>query len=760
MEQQLERLRAGVAINGMDNVKLLGDIATTLTEMKDDSGLALGGGGAGGTFAGGRPIIQGNQSRRPTTGPTGYPGGTGYGMNITPGMGGLFGMAQQLIADRINTRSDSSGRAGGLHQDDILDYKPKKMTDGTTQYIPLHRDDQAANGVREGTPISEQTFRERARVSERAMSIGASRNIGGVIKSAVGEMSTGAKVAGGVATGVLAVGEAAYKYGQFIGNQRAANAQYQAIYGPGTSGWDQRVHNFGYRFGNFMNNLGAGFGIGDGGLSDSDADKAFKGLSAMGFQGGDRNNMLAWTRGNFNRLGMSVDQTLQLIGINAKEASTNFSELGNQLQAVSKMAQQTGQSAEVFRQAFVNSYGAAVSAGFAGSSAAVASAQVASTIGQGRLFAGLDTSAMYSTIGAQQVLANREGYGSVLDFTLAGQANPMVIANAQQRQLNQVFLTVVPPDVRAMIEAAIKRRGGAQNVATNQNAALSVVNDVEHQRPGAMNALAIQSAMMAAGIAGADKLDATALAIYYVQWVAKQGRNFTNPTAKAIAADAQRVGPAAGNILQHLHDHNAFGYRINAQGQAVYDPVIGHMESDAIGLVKVDTRQGPQVVSLQTAAEHYRGQLTSGSAVIMSGTNTGQTVGTVYGKEMNAHYRDTSRAKAQGSAFDAETWKMIKGLNLTDTQISQLADYSKQNPLAGSSPLGNNDPFVQSLRGKAAAMAHDNQGGALNGTITVGLRPDVAKYLEITTTGDSLVNRAAAAGGPPVLRTNGSSTGR
>jgi hypothetical protein len=759
-KDELEKLRAHAASidSGLrDQTKVLGDIATTLSELGGaDNGPVpmFGGGGAYAIGPNGRRI--GGGYGRPGFGAGGYPGGAGYGMGGYPGgggpagfggfgrapnggMGGLLGMAQGAAAQMIHNRS---GLGNNIW---------RQTPEGMWQAV-----DQQGAPVPGMAPITDQAYAQRASVSERAYQIGSSHNIFGAVKGALGELPTGLKVAGGIATGGLLAAEGLYKFGQFVGNQRAANAQYQAIYGPGTSGFDQRLHEFGGRFRNFTSNLQSALpswlgGGGPGGLSDADYQKAFKGVSSMGFQGSDRNRMIGFATNNFNSMGMGVDQSLQVISINAKEASTNLATLSGQLKSVSQMAQQAGQSAETFRQAYIQSYGNAVGAGFAGSSGALATAQVASTVGQGRLFAGLDTSAMYSSLGGQQVLANREGYGSVLDFALATQANPMVAADAQQRQLNQVFMSVVPADVRAMIEASIRRNGGAQNIATNQNSAMRVVNDVEHQRPGSLNAVAIISAMRAAGIAGAESLDAVAASIYYVQWVAKQGQNFTNPVAKAVAANQQQtLGPkndkaASKKYLDLAMGGQHFGLT-DRNGSLTFDPVIGQMEKSGIKSVEVQTAQGPIVVDMATAAKTYRDQLTSGTAVIMSGDKTGQTVGTAFGTESNARFGDSTKRQSQGGVFDKKTWEQIKGLDLTDQQVSTLTSL--------------NGIFRKDIPEIAKKMAADNAGGkGSNGTITVGLKPDVAKYLEITTTGDSLVNQAASMGAPPALSATGSSTG-
>lgn len=680
-------------------------------------GGGYGGGYGGGGYPGyGGPVMSPHQTQRPTVGQQGYPNPfAGMGAPL-PGVGGGLRMrAQRYVHQNF-----------GVNRGGAVTYR--QQADGSYS-------SHGADGSIIESGLSEATVAGRTAISGAAMRLGGASGLTGMARAIP---VVGAAVAGA---------EAFYKGAQFIGNQRAANAQYQAIYGPGSNGFDERVHNLGGRLSNMMSNVGSVFGYGPGGLSDSDYDKTFKAVSGMGFGGSDRNRAIDFATNNFNTMGMSVDDSLKLIGINAKEASTSFSELTDQLKQVSEMARQTGQSAEVMRQSYINSYATGVSAGFAGSSGALATAQVASTAGQGRLFAGLDTSSMYSSLGGQQVLANRMGYGSVLDFSLAAQSNPEVVAEAQQKQLNQVFQSVVPPDVRALVEKSIAKNGGAQNIATNQNRALVVVKDVEGQRHGALNALAIISAMQAAGIAGAENLDPTAAAIFYVQWVAKQGRNFVDPVAQQMKAIDQKQITNKSQISMGDVFSGGLGF---SGGKLVDDPVIAKMSQDNVSMVRVQTAKGESLVTMQTAMKDYRDQLTSGTAVIASGPNAGQTVGAIYGKEQSAHYKDTTNTKTDRGVLSGSMMKQLQGMGLSEDQIDQLGS------MRNAGGLLKNDKFFMQI---ARSMAEKNSQG-INGKITVELKGDAAKYLQLNTTGDSLVNIGAASGAPPALNSNGSSTGR
>jgi hypothetical protein len=784
----------------------LQSLHTVLDQMVTGGGGGGGGGmpffpGAGPSYGfgpnGGRPIMPPNQTQRPPMGfpgnypPGGYPGGQGgpgggfsgspfpnQGWNngfVYGGFGGALGLAQ-VAAARAMHRSFGAGQGGAVS------YRPNP--DGTYNSYD-------AQGNLVESNIAQDVAQRRAQVSSAAGRFGASGSLIGAIQHI--------PLAGRIAGAVLIPAEGLQRFGNFIGNQRAANAQYESIYGPGTSGWDQRMSLFGGRFRNTLGNIGSLFG-GAGGMSDQDFEQAFKGISAMGFQGGDRNNMITFATKNFNDLGMSVSDSLQLIATNAKEASTSFSTLHDQLVAVSQMAQETGQSAEVLRQSFSRAYTNAVNTGFAGASGPIAQAQVAATAGQGRMFAGVDTSTMYSSIGAQQILASRMGYSDVLDFQLATASNPQVLATAQDKVLDQMFASVVPANVRVLVERSIARNGGSARVANDQNVARTVVREVEQQTPRALGGrvVSILNAMTTAGMTVPPEVanDPTAIAVYYVQWVAKQGRIFGAPTAAAIAQINQQVvggtpgrttfvpGPhgevtstqtvggqsnrdlarqfqAAGSDVGARDDfarnaglpYSGDAYQVNKRGQLVVDPVIGKLEKDHVTYVRVRTSKGDQVVDLTDASRHYRDQLVNGSAIIMNGPHAGNTVGDVVGREQNARYPSSihnapTKWEQQHPVIDPKTMKQIQGLGLDGGNLDKLVSEARG--------LGSDKKIVEEARRLARQQATQQK---VTGTITVGMKPEVARYLDIATSGDSLVNTAAAAGGPPTIGSTGSSTG-
>lgn len=755
-----------------DTVATLGRVETWLNDPANSMGGGGGsgtgdGGGTGASFSHGRPVMSEDQSRRPTTGPTGYPGGAGYGAHAVShgfgyspegvsrgGMSGSLGAAQAYVSQFVHHRMGTS---------DAVNYRREE----NGSYTGV---DRFGNDVEGQTGLSQSTVSQRVKVSQNAA-------IGGHSGSVLGALQ-GIPVVGPIASKLLTPFNEVQKVGNFIGDQRAANAQYQSIYGPGTSGFDQRMQNFGGRFNNTMRNIGSVFGIGNGGLSDSDYDTAFKSISGMGFQGGDRDRMLNFATNNFSSMGMSVQDSLSLVSTNAKEASTNFSTLTDQLKNVSTMAQEAGQSAEVFRQKFSQSYQTAVNSGFGSASGALATAQVANTAGQGRLFTGLNTSQMFSTMQGQTMLASQMGYTNTLDFSLASQANPMVTAQAQDKQLDQVFNSVVPQSVRQLVQQEIdKQPGGAQSVANDQGRAQIVVSAVEQKQPGAIgnNVYAIRQAMSAANI-GIDQSvmdNPNALAIYYVQWVAKNGKGYSTAVAQQIAKSGQvTVGGAKASTNKKQNQATAdtlnslssvFGggtkagaYSTNSKGQLTMDPMVKQLQGAGISHVQVETKDGSQIVSLQTAEKSYRDQLAKGTAVIESGPYAGSAISDHYTPEVNFQGPSTVNSKARNTTFDKKTMASLSKMGLTDKEMTQIISESDSGLVTGLA--GGSQKQKDKILLSMAQKLQESDASGTSGTITVGLQPNVAKYLQIQTTGNDLLNTAANSGGPPSISSSGSST--
>src|SRR5580765_1587975 len=198
-KQSLEQLKTVAAMQSTlsslnkDAVKMLGLIHTQLDSMSGGAAAGAGAGsvpvfggmmGGGGGYApgpsGGRPTMPPDQTRRPSMGAGGYPGGHGYGMNGAQfggyggqmgGMGGMFGAAQSGAARFVHNRwgfgASPSGMPSAVHY--------QRMNDGSYSSF-----DAGGNAIEHG--ISEATYARRMAVSGAAARGGSAGNIIGALR--------------------------------------------------------------------------------------------------------------------------------------------------------------------------------------------------------------------------------------------------------------------------------------------------------------------------------------------------------------------------------------------------------------------------------------------------------------------------------------------------------------------------------------------------------------------------------------------------
>jgi hypothetical protein len=534
--------------------------------------------------------------------------------------------------------------------------------------------------------------------------------------------------------GAAAVG-ALWEGANFVSNQRQANSQYQSILGGSNMG------GMGQRF------LQAGFQLSSlfgGGLSWGESGKAFKDVTALGYQGGNRQQRLNFAQTNYKHTGMSVDQSMELIGIAAKGVTANFSELEDQLQKVSKAAKDTGQNAAALRENFIQNYGALQQASQGANSGQLAQGLTNVTAGLGRAYAPLNFTGMFDQAGMMRA-ASSMGYGNLAQYEAAGQSNPMVTAQGSQNVINQSLGAVVPQDLKAYIQQLIQQHGGNQAVVNNQN--LQMVIAQQAMASGKVQIQSIRGVLTAARVSGADKMSDQAVVAYIVAWVAG-GVDLTKQTAvQQSMGQQQKVGTSfwndnqVKNIGQGLPDADRKKLQQDAttamqgigkgtlaynQQQGLFDPVIDRLQKQfGTGLqLEVQTARGSQIVTLAQAAKDYRDQLVNGSAIIASGDQKGKSVKDIVGfTESNAKYGDTTQSKTDSALLTKKGGPGWLGTMSWDKMQQQI------NQIGG---------------GGTAATGTGTSTG-----VYIDMSPELKKYLNITVTGDPTVEAGAASGAPP-----------
>lgn len=685
----------------------------------------------------GRPTM-GDTRARPNAWPSGgYPGAPvfGYGTRGAPGMPmqsatPSYGSMRHIVAQAMHQRLGMGSVASvqpmpGTELFQAVDRGGNVLAVGSQEQIAQHIEGLAAGS--------------RGIMSRMAGGL----NLGGVTGAVRAIPVIGATVMGA---------EALYQGANFIGEQRRANAAYQSIYG-GTNmaGMGQRALQEGFKLRNTFGNITSAVGLGHSGLSGGDADKAFKAVSAMGFQGGERNRRLDFITNNFRSMGMSVDESMQLVIASSTTLTTSLQELHGQLKQVSDMAKETGQSSALFRQSFIRNFSAASAAGFGQSSGTVAMTQTAMSVGLGRPFANTSIAGMTGSLPQLGVTAAYAGYHNPAQFVADSARNPLVAARGMQNRINAALAGTLTPQARQLIESKIKAAGGYPALQRNPNLAgdIGMDNDVV----GLINPYAVDAILTAQQVQH-DPNNFRQMYGLLVMYVAQamEGGPVAITQRQLQRNDQRRPGTKEGQQFLQFQKQFGGGAQKAAvgmiNGQRVYDPVIEKVVSGLgkNGMVEVQTADGPRVVSVDDATKHYRDQLVSGTAKIMSGERAGETVGDAYGFEMHSGYKSTISSKATGKSALGKHSKEIMEMGLTDSQIAQLA-YLRQR-LHG---LMDDKGILQAAQG----MAHGS-----SGSIMVTMQPELARFLGIQTTGSALVDAGAAANAPPAMSSSGSSTGR
>lgn len=535
-------------------------------------------------YHGGSPRSRGNQTSRPSHGP--YPSGD---------LGHLRQQARSHIAGKFNNlyggnfkpvRWDSSGNATHFNQ---LDSGGNVMN---ADLGPLPKSDIPASALR------------NSRIAggfEAGGALGAIR--------AVPVVGTAAAAVGAV-----------YEGAQMVSQQRQANAAYQSVLG-GTN-----MAGLGQRF------LGEGFKLQQlfsGGLSGGAAGQAFKGVTALGYQGGQRQDRLNFVSSNYRSMGMSPDESLRLISIAAQTSTTSLKDLETQLKGVSDMAKQTGQNASALRSAFTNSFQSLAQAGAGGGAGLIAQGQVGLTAGASRQYANVDLSGLQST-SSQMLQANQLGMTLGQYYSNNQTTGGMTFAQGQQKQINwAVQAAGGGSNTMAQIKAEIEKEGGSGKVAGDTGAQQRIAMKLMGQ--GILDPLAVGNILSSLSV-DVSKISGglPAQAAYLIMLVAKGDNSLTSQVAAGQGANARRAytdtetkaaqyqaeaagggveGTAPQNTIQKWEDTNK-----------TVDPALEKVYGVAGDKTQLTFSDG-KTVSMKDALKNndYVNQIDAGTAVIQSG---------------------------------------------------------------------------------------------------------------------------------------------
>jgi hypothetical protein len=468
-----------------------------------------------------------------------------------------------------------------------------------------------------------------------------------------------------------------------VRSQRDKNAYYQSIEGGSNfDGFGERASEELYRW--------STFGV----LSSDESRKAFKGVTRLGYnskvEGGvGRQDALNFIYHGKTRRGETVDESLQQLQVNSKNALGSLNDLNDALNAVSDSAGKAGVNSQQARAEFTQLMDQAIKQGYGSSSADVASLEQQTKNSYGRSYQDVDVSGRL-TLNHAYMAASMSGM-SVSQYLTSG----VTSKGAADAKLDQATASaVLKPGVEDWIKDQISKAGGAGNLHEDvvQQIAEQMIREFYANDSPAM-------AQVIAAISGQSTLanDPVKAAFWLVQQYNDKGTAETThkmtakeKAAQKTASKENAVSTGVGNNMRQTQDdrgpnagksilgdldkeksgdflgfggHNSDAYNAyqkwHEQKGGQEDPVVYHLlqkiKGDDKTKVAVTTKDGKKVVSLADAIKNHRNELASGKAVVVEGDQTGKTVSEILGKDKVDPLRDFSK-EAKATDKSGETY--------------------------------------------------------------------------------------------------------
>lgn len=556
--------------------------------------------------------------------------------------------------------------------------------------------------------------------------------------------------------------------------QREANARYQSIYGSenfdlseaissgigitggedGTnrSGLASRLQEQGYM-------LGQRFSLG--GMTEDQSREAFRGVSSLGYDSTKRSQSLDFISSSYKKLGMSVQESLQLVQISAQHANSSLGGVAKGLQTVTEAAVATGQNANMLRQSFAANYGAVLGAGGGAGSGALATAFTMSGAGVSRDLSGLNYAGVLQNPGMVNLLAGSSGRTAGQLLSEVNSGNIRALTAPLQQRMDQSMTSTMSQSVRNDLRNLVEKNGGNKVVGKSQGAqraiALQLMKNrgwnIYTARQALANIVGDTSGMDDVQVAEAFVANLSGAGVDAQAQEAEKQNQITNlsdedkkrmdqfglPSRFVEGMQDKRaeqrsfsdvfgsISEAFGGTSAELNSQRALSTNANAYSEyqknsKTSNPAIEAMLTKFGGntdaRIQVQTKQGPRVVTIDEAIKHFSDQISSGQAIVMNaGDESGKAISEVTGVRVGGF------KAGQNGTIDS---------TMKDAPVGQsIDDWNKAHP-AGSSSAG--------------------VGGA-TGTVNISLTPEVARIFQFTSTGGVNIQGAAASGRPPVPST-------
>lgn len=246
----------------------------------------------------------------------------------------------------------------------------------------------------------------------------------------------------------------------FAQQQRAENARFQAIMGGSNlSGFGQRAQQAQFRYGQM------------GTLSGEQANQLFYGVTESGLRGGERQRGLDFAVREYKNLGMTIEDSLQVINVAVQHGKANFDDLSVTLRDVSDSAAKAGINTEAARKSFVATYESFAGAfGAQGGASTIAGALTQQT-NANRQTQGINSSGIATNPGVIAMAATNAGMTPAQFMALGRSPSPQArlkFAQAVGGQEQMGATAALGAEGRQAILDAVTRVTGKQ-APTNSN---------------------------------------------------------------------------------------------------------------------------------------------------------------------------------------------------------------------------------------------------------------------------------------------------
>lgn len=501
------------------------------------------------------------------------------------------------------------------------------------------------------------------------------------------------------------------------------------------SGLGQRIQQQGFV-------LGQRFSAG--GMTEEMAKQAFQGATSLGYVGERREEALGFATEQYKKLGVTVEESMQLLAVSAQHANSSLSGVANGLEKVTQAAIATGQGAQVLRQQYIGAYSNALAMGAGASAGTLAQGWTMAASGTNRDLANLDYGAILSNPGLMKLVAGTNGQSPGQLYADIARGNTGSFIATQQKLINRNLTGILDQKTRTSFGELVKGAGGHSQVGKSQVAQRKIALELMEKNP-TFNVDAARAALENSGVDTSGLTDP-------VQVVEAMVANLVGAGPEAQTTGANQMTKADGDsekmsafrekrdrahydidwgdnvteffggTSQQANKYRAMDDAYNAykgkreesgQNNPAIEALIEKYGDKTDVRVQVMTKSGPRVVHMNEAIANFADQLSSGEAVLMgAGDDSGKRVADAVGFTVGGF-------KPGGKGYEDSTTK--------DASVGQsVEDYQKTNPTKGPDQSASNTTITVSPSPELRRMFNfGGRGVNVDGAASVGRPPAV-----------------------------------